>query len=55
MIYCSNAISLKYSEAGTSDIELRDKNLYFLEFPGNQVFSYYDVKDVNDQYQCAGN
>nr|XP_022312336.1 uncharacterized protein LOC111117491 isoform X1 [Crassostrea virginica]XP_022312337.1 uncharacterized protein LOC111117491 isoform X2 [Crassostrea virginica] len=43
-----------YSAAGTSDIELRDKNLYFLEFPGNQVFSYYDVKDVNDQYQCAG-
>lgn len=35
-------------------IELRDKNLLFLEFPGNEVLSFYDIKDVLDQYDCTG-
>ncbi|XP_052694034.1 uncharacterized protein LOC128172280 [Crassostrea angulata] len=42
-----------YSSSETADIELKDKNLNFLEFPGSQIFSYYDLKDVIDQYQCA--
>lgn len=36
-------------------IELRDKNLLFLEFPGNEVLSFYDIKDVLDQYDCTSN
>uniref|UniRef100_K1PT75 Uncharacterized protein n=1 Tax=Magallana gigas TaxID=29159 RepID=K1PT75_MAGGI len=35
-------------------IELRDKNLLYLEFPGNEVLSFYDIKDVLDQYDCTG-
>ena len=42
-----------YGGAGSS-IELRDKNLLFLQFPGGHVFSFYDIKDVLDQYQCTG-
>ncbi|XP_056003285.1 uncharacterized protein LOC125661191 isoform X1 [Ostrea edulis] len=38
---------------GKTTIELKDKNLQFLEFPGNQVFSFYDLKDILDQYECT--
>lgn len=45
-----------YQGYGTGGaIELRDKNLLFLEFPGNEVLSFYDIKDVLDQYDCTGN
>lgn len=44
-----------YQGYGTGGaIELRDKNLLFLEFPGNEVLSFYDIKDVLDQYDCTG-
>lgn len=33
---------------------MRDKNLLYLEFPGNEVLSFYDIKDVLDQYDCTG-
>lgn len=35
-------------------VELRDKNLLFLVFPSNQLLSFYDIKDVLDQYDCTG-
>ncbi|XP_061190290.1 uncharacterized protein LOC133198173 [Saccostrea echinata] len=39
--------------AGKTTIELRDKNLLFLEVPSDQVFSFYDLKDILDQYECT--
>nr|XP_022312335.1 uncharacterized protein LOC111117490 [Crassostrea virginica] len=45
---------MQYGYGGEgSSIELKDKNLLFLEFPGSQVFSFYDIKDVLDQYKCT--
>ncbi|XP_056002874.1 uncharacterized protein LOC125661847 isoform X2 [Ostrea edulis] len=41
--------------AGKTTIELKDQNLQFLEFGGNRAFSFYDVKDVLDQYGCTAN
>ncbi|XP_062585892.1 uncharacterized protein LOC134247569 [Saccostrea cucullata] len=38
---------------GKKTIELKDKNLYFLEVPGNQVLSFYDLKDLLDHYDCT--
>ncbi|XP_056004045.1 uncharacterized protein LOC125661029 [Ostrea edulis] len=38
---------------GNPTIELRDTNLRFLEYPGDHVFSFYDLKDVLDQYDCT--
>ncbi|XP_061190204.1 uncharacterized protein LOC133198071 [Saccostrea echinata] len=38
---------------GKTTIELRDKNLLFLEVPSHQIFSFYDLKDVLDQYKCT--
>ncbi|XP_048771441.2 uncharacterized protein LOC125677425 [Ostrea edulis] len=38
---------------GNPTIELRDENLRFLEYPDDHVFSFYDLKDVLDQYGCT--
>uniref|UniRef100_K1QWZ9 Metalloendopeptidase n=1 Tax=Magallana gigas TaxID=29159 RepID=K1QWZ9_MAGGI len=44
---------MQYGYGEGRGIELRDKNLLFLEFPGNEVLSFYDIKDVLDQYDCT--
>ncbi|XP_034322078.2 uncharacterized protein [Magallana gigas] len=44
---------MQYGYGTGGAIELRDKNLLYLEFPGNEVLSFYDIKDVLDQYDCT--
>ncbi|XP_062579038.1 blastula protease 10-like, partial [Saccostrea cucullata] len=44
--------SIMHTNFGSS-VELRDKNLKFLHAPNGQILSYYDLKDVVDQYECT--
>lgn len=39
---------------GKTTIEVIDNNLKYLTYPSGQILSFYDLKDVLDQYDCTG-
>uniref|UniRef100_A0A8W8MGF7 Metalloendopeptidase n=1 Tax=Magallana gigas TaxID=29159 RepID=A0A8W8MGF7_MAGGI len=38
---------------GKTTIEVIDNNLKYLTYPSGQILSFYDLKDVLDQYDCT--
>lgn len=58
LLYISDDLFIYFQFFGVDDrgtMELRDENLEFLAYPDErQLLTFYDLKDVLDQYRCTG-